>query len=410
MPSDLPSAKSVPALVLTGGGARSAYQAGVLKAVAELLPGQPNPFPVILGTSGGAVAASVLASRSDEWHEAVLDIERVWANFRVNDVFYVGRRKMLRAGLRWIVSLLTGGWLAPVPRSLFDNTPLRMLLTNSVPWEGLARCIDGGHLQALGLCATGYASATSVTHFQGRADIEAWERPKHVGRRVRLGLEHLMSSMAVPLIFPAERVGHEYFGDGALRQGAPLSPALHLGANRLLVIGMRSSGGSGVWNRRLAASPPTPGQLFGYALDNLFTDSIVSDMEQINRINGILRVAPHAVPGTRIVESVVIVTPSEDPRQVAARHLHCLPPSLRALLRVSGASDAAGAQLASYLMFEGEYTRDLIALGYKDAMSKAEALRGLLTAPSSRQEEGAESQQRRKTDHIGERREDHARR
>jgi NTE family protein len=148
--------------------------------------------------------------------------------------------------------------------------------------------------------------------------------------------------------------------------------------------------------------------LFGYALDNLFTDSIVSDMEQINRINGILRVAPHAVPGTRVVESVVIVTPSEDPRQVAARHLHCLPPSMRALRRVIAASDAAGAQLASYLMFEGEYTRDLIALGYKDAMSKAEAIRGLLTAPPLSQEERAEAQQRRKTDHVGERREDHA--
>ncbi len=190
-----------------------------------------------------------------------------------------------------------------------------------------------------------------------------------------------MASMAVPLIFPSERVGDEYFGDGAMRQGAPLSPALHLGANRLLVIGMRSSGGSGVWNAapRRRRHRPTPGQLFGYALDNLFTDSIVTDMEQINRINSILRVAPQAVPGTHLVESVVILTPSEDPRQVAARHLHCLPPSLRALLRVIGASDTAGAQLASYLMFEGAYTRDLIALGYKDAMTKGEAIAGLLS-------------------------------
>lgn len=394
MPSDLPSAKTVPALVLTGGGARSAYQVGVLKAVSELLPGQPNPFRVILGTSAGAVAASVLAARADVWHAAISDIERVWANFHVKQVYYVGRRQMLRAGLRWVSSLLTGGWLMPVPRSLFDNTPLHGLLTRNVPWEGVAASIRDGYLDALGLSATSYASALSVTHFQARADIPEWTRPRHVGRRVQFTLPHLMASTAVPLIFPAERIGDEYFGDGAMRQAAPLSPALHLGANRLLIVGMRSSAGHGVWNRPARPiAPPTPGQLFGYALDNLFTDSIVSDLEQINRTNKILQIAPQAVPGTHLVDSVVILTPSEDPRQVAARHMEVLPPSLRALLRVIGASDDAGAQLASYLMFEGDYTRELIAMGYKDAMGKADAIRSLLgPEPALGEEKSPQSQ------------------
>jgi NTE family protein len=379
MPSDPPLTQTVPALVLTGGGARSAYQVGVLKAVAELLPGQPNPFRVILGTSGGAVAASVLASRADRWHEAVAASERVWANFHVGQVYHVGRRQMLRAGLHWVLSLISGGLLLRAPRSLFDNAPLRALLKREVNWSGVSANIAAGHLDALALCSTGYATARSVAFFEARADLGEWSRRSNVGRRALLSLEHLMASMSVPLIFPPESIGDEYFGDGAMRQMAPLSPALHLGANRLLVVGMRGISGGGVSARRSAPSaPPSPGQLFGYALDNLFTDQIYADLEQINRVNEIVRAAPQVLPGARIVEGVVFLTPTEDPRQIAARHLDCLPPSLRILLRVMGASDIAGAQLASYLMFEGGYTRELIALGYRDAMAQGDEIRTLL--------------------------------
>jgi NTE family protein len=374
----VPSA-SVPALVLTGGGARSSYQVGVLKAVAELLPEQPNPFRVILGTSGGAVAASVLAARAHDWHQAVAAIEYVWANFRVGQIFHVSRRKMLRAGMHWILSLLSGGLLLRMPRSLFDNAPLRELLKREVRWRGVGRNIQAGNLDALALCATGYGTARSVAFFEGSQRCNEWSRRNHVGRRARLALPHLMASLSVPMLFPPELIEDEYYGDGAMRQLSPLSPALHLGANRLLVIGMRGSAGGGVTKRRSAPdAPPSPGQLFGYALDNLFSDQIYSDLEQISRVNEILEVAPQVMPEAHTVERVVFLTPTEDPRQVAARHMHCLPPSLKALLRIMGATDVAGAQLASYLMFEGEYTREMIALGYRDAMAQGGEIRRLL--------------------------------
>jgi NTE family protein len=186
--------------------------------------------------------------------------------------------------------------------------------------------------------------------------------------------------MSVPVLFPPEKIGDEYYGDGAMRQLAPLSPALHLGANRLLVIGMRSSGGGGVSPRgSVPLAAPTAGQLFGFALDNLFSDQIYSDLEQIDRVNEILRVAPQLMPAARLVESVVFLTPTEDPRRIAMRHMADLPASLRTLLRVMGAGDQAGAQLSSYLMFESGYTRELIELGYRDAMAQGEEIQRLLT-------------------------------
>jgi len=382
MTAELPSQPPVPALVLTGGGARAAYQVGVLKAVAELLPQQPNPFRVIVGTSAGAVSAAVLAARAEHWHQAVAGIEHVWANFRTGQVFDVSSRRMLRSSLHWVLSLISGGLLLRVPPSIFDNSPLRELLTGEVRWRGVRRSIRNGHLDALALCGTNYSTARSVAFFEGQAGAPEWTGNNHIGRRVQLGLSHLMASMAVPMMFPPEQIDEDFYGDGAMRQMVPLAPALHLGASRLLIVGMRKSGGGGVSERRSGPhAPPTPGQIAGFALDTLFTDQIYNDLEQIERANQILRLQPALMPGARIVDKVVFLTPSRDPRDIATEHLDQLPRSLRALLRISGASSTAGAQLASYLMFEGKYTRALIALGYHDTMTRSGEVLDLLTIP-----------------------------
>jgi len=370
------------ALVLPGGGARGAFQVGVLKAVAEILPRKsPNPFQVISGTSAGAVNSVVLASRAQHLRSAVAELEQVWGHFRCHHVYKTDHLTMLKSSLHWLVSIVLGGWLVGAPRSLLDNAPLRALLSRNVHFPRIQDAIDQGYLDAVAITAAGYASARSTSFFEAVESQPSWERTRRLGKRTELNLDHIMASIAVPMVFPPVRIGDEFFGDGAMRQATPLSPAVHLGADRILVIGIRDETGDQV----LDSGPVSPSfaQIAGYMLDTLFMDGLYSDLERITRINQLidsipLHDKPNSISHMRPIDTMLIV-PSEDLRVIAHRHRAELPFAIRALLRGVGGSNPGENRLLSFLLFERAYTRELIKLGYHDAMKVKDELRDFVT-------------------------------
>lgn len=363
-------------LVLPGGGARAAYQVGVLKALVEILPdAADNPFPVIVGTSAGSINAAVLAAHARHFSTGVSDLVGLWENIQVNKVFRTDTWELLSNSLRWLWAIIRGDLGAGGVHSLLDNTPLRGLLERHIRLARVQQAIDAGELAALAITASSYGQGRSVTFFQARQELPAWSRTRRGGRPAEINLDHLMASTAIPLIFPAVRIGREYFGDGAMRQAAPLSPAIHLGAQRILVIGVRNEAPDELPER---PRYPSFGQIMGYLLDTLFMDSLHTDLERLKRVNGLLeslgRQGANNLERLRPIDVTVIV-PSQDIRPIAQRYARRLPRSVKLLLRSMGGLRASGRQLVSYLLFDGGFCRELIEMGYQDGLAQREELR-----------------------------------
>jgi NTE family protein len=372
------------ALVLPGAGARGAYQVGVLKAIASLLGDKArNPFSIISGTSAGAINAAVLASRAEAFVWAVAEMEQVWANFTADQVYRTDDWTMLKSSLHWLAAIVLGGLGVRNPKALLDPSPLRALLARNIPFAHIERSIARGDLDALAVTASAYSSARSVTFFQAGEAVRPWVRVRRIGRPARITLDHLMASAAVPFVFPPVRIAGEYYGDGSMRLGAPLSSAIHLGAERILVVGARDEHLDPEPSVEHPADSPSLAHLAGYMLDTLFMDGVYADIERLTRINLIVdQLGGQALNGPvadlRSVHALVIV-PQRDLREVAERHVDELPRALRLLLRGLGAMNRRGMQLISYLLFESGFTRELIDLGFQDAMQREHEIRAFLT-------------------------------
>ncbi len=366
-------------LIMTGGGARAAYQIGVLKAMAEMLPkGRPSPFHIICGTSAGAINAVALATMAENYNHAIAQLLRVWGNFRVSQVFYSDFKSISKIAWHWLLALGLGGLAKRRPLALLDRAPLRELLLKRLDIERIQQSIDQGFLHAVSLTASGYTSGQSVTFYQGDDSIVPWARARRCGSHCRIDIDHLMASSAIPFLFEAVKINREYFGDGSMRQMAPLSAALHLGADRVLVIGNQREDEKSHERKKNDSEYPSLAQIAGHILDSIFLDSMEADLERLERINKTIDIIPTRrlrkteSPFRKV--SAFVIAPSINLGELAEEYMYELPRMLRYMLKGIGAMRRHGSGLTSYLLFERGYCRHLIRLGYEDAMEERENL------------------------------------
>ncbi len=368
------------ALVLSGGGARAAYQAGVLAAIAEWLPaGSPTPFVIVCGTSAGAINAAAIAAGAKDFIGATKRLGELWSTVQASDIYRTEATQLMGQGARWLVSFVPA-WRHRRPASLLDNAPLTGFLSRNVPFGAVQSSLDAGVLDSLAVTAMSYRSGMSVTFCQAQPGLQLWERSQRLGVPATIDLRHLLASSAIPFVFPPAAIDGEYFGDGAVRQVAPTGPALHLGADRILVIGAART----TVNHHPPAStaPPSMAQIGGQVLASIFTDALGTDLEKVRLVN----VAVRQIPSDRLTSSPVplrdvdlaVLTPSIALEDIALQHVADLPRTMRVLLRGVGATHPGGGALLSYLLFAPGFCKALLDLGRADAVAHRAEIEALL--------------------------------
>lgn len=368
-------------LVLAGGGARAAYQVGVLQAVAEILPKDVRqPFPVITGTSAGAINALGLAGRPGTFRYRTRALGTMWGSLSSESIYRTDIWGVIRNAFDIFWGMVRASHGRDRSLALLNNSPLRELLEDVVQFTHIERAIAGGELEAIGVTAMNYSNGHSTTFYQGQAHIERWQRAHRYSVPCVLSVEHLMASSALPTLFPATQIGEHFYGDGALRQTRPLSAAIRLGADRLFIIGVSESQRQPNEEDDVVV-PPTIPQVLGQMLNAVFLDSIETDLESLRRINSLVeqlnarKLDAAGLPDMRIIDTLTI-SPSRSLAGLARDYIHELPASMRWFLKRTGSIKETGSGGAlSYILFEQGYCQRLIELGYADAIAQRDAIR-----------------------------------
>jgi NTE family protein len=375
-------------LVITGGGARGAYQAGVLKRIGEIprVNQCGNPFPLIGGASAGAVNGAALAAGSDDFSAASKTLANLWAGLRPTDIFHCDLASQAHNSMTFILDLSFGGIFGGGnARSLLDATPLRNFLNKHLDCDRIQQNIKRGSLYALAISATNYSSGESYLFIQGAKGHALWKRLRLVTVATKITVDHVCASAAIPLIFQPVRLnttgGSAFFGDGCVRLQQPLSPVIRLGAEKVFAIGVRGQG------REQAQADangrnPSLSQVMGVVFDVMFLDHIETDIEHLQRLNRLLergQIVQRNVEDERIRPlSTLAITPSESLSEIAAHHQRDMPYLIKYFVSSLGRDTASCADLMSYLLFTPKYTRDLIEIGYHDADERIDEIEDFL--------------------------------
>lgn len=366
------------ALLLTGGGARAAYQIGVLKAIASRLPrNQKSPFKVICGTSAGAINAVSMACYASCFHLGIKKTEWVWKNFTTDQVYASTWRGVLGHLLRnyWSKFTKKGKNRAT---SLFDNRPLQTLLQDVIDFKRIDRNILSDHLDAVSVAASSYSDGDSITFFQS-SNAENWTRAKRKGLKTMLTARHLMASAAIPLVFPSVKIDNHFYGDGSIHQLSPLSPPIHLGADKILIIGVEQPKTDKYYGD--TDFHPNSATITGHLLDTVFTDSLNADLERMERINKTLEHVPENKTELKPIETMII-NPSRNFSQIANQYYDHIPSAIRFLLKFIGVNRNSESTLMSYILFEKPFTQKLISIGYEDGLAQLDDIMAFLDLES----------------------------